>query len=257
MVVESGIERPRDVARLRPPARTRSSSASPSWRRRIPARRCRSCCRDRARARARAAGQDLRRHQRRRRRGGGGGRRRLLGLNFYPRSPRYVTPEAAAAIIAVAAARRAGGRRVRRSPRATTCVAIEVAGLDLLQFHGDERRRVLSAASPCRRSRRCACARLPISPRRGRRLSRRLPARRRRRSRCATAAPGRALALEPVAPEIAEPSVLAGGLTPETVADAVRAVRPLGVDVARASSARPGCKDPERVRSFIANAKSA
>jgi phosphoribosylanthranilate isomerase len=50
--------------------------------------------------------------------------------------------------------------------------------------------------------------------------------------------------------------MLAGGLKPENVAEAVRAVRPFAVDVAGGVEAGPGLKDHDRVRAFIINAKS-
>jgi phosphoribosylanthranilate isomerase len=53
------------------------------------------------------------------------------------------------------------------------------------------------------------------------------------------------------------PVVLAGGLTPDNVAEAIAAVRPWAVDVASGVEAAPGVKDPAKVEAFITAAQSS
>jgi phosphoribosylanthranilate isomerase len=68
----------------------------------------------------------------------------------------------------------------------------------------------------------------------------------------------------PISWELARRAVLAGrriilaaGLTPETVETAIRRVRPYAVDVNSGVEARPGVKDPDKVRRFVAAARRA
>lgn len=49
--------------------------------------------------------------------------------------------------------------------------------------------------------------------------------------------------------------ILAGGLTPENVGEAVRRVRPYGVDVASGVEREPGVKDHTKMQRFIANVR--
>jgi phosphoribosylanthranilate isomerase len=53
------------------------------------------------------------------------------------------------------------------------------------------------------------------------------------------------------------PVILAGGLTAENVAGAIRAVRPYAVDVASGVEVRPGIKDPAKVTAFIRASREA
>ena len=51
--------------------------------------------------------------------------------------------------------------------------------------------------------------------------------------------------------------IVAGGLTPENVADAIRAFKPWGVDVVTGVEREPGRKDPEKLKAFVAAVRRA
>lgn len=57
-------------------------------------------------------------------------------------------------------------------------------------------------------------------------------------------------------PKAETPFVLAGGLNPENVAEAVRLVQPYGVDVSGGVESAPGKKCPQKIKLFIERAKS-
>jgi len=54
-----------------------------------------------------------------------------------------------------------------------------------------------------------------------------------------------------------KPLILAGGLKPENVKDAIHIVQPYAVDVSTGVESRPGIKDSQKVFEFIKNAKEA
>ncbi|GAB4538553.1 MAG: phosphoribosylanthranilate isomerase [Anaerolineae bacterium] len=206
----------------------------------------------------------------------------LLGFIFYPRSPRYVTPDQVRDILA-AAGLWTGTRReqatqteilsvgvfVNESPQ-MVAQTLEFCGLDLAQLHGEEPPAMLGLeGGESLPGGRAYKALRPQTGEEARQLAARyaLPPRLRGEDRPA-------LLLDAYHPhlrggtgvtgnwELASslagqyPILLAGGLTPDNVADAVQAVRPWGVDVASGVEERPGKKDHAALRAFVAIAKA-
>ena len=179
-----------------------------------------------------------------------------LGFVFVPESSRYVTPEQAKTIIRqLPAGVRKIGVFVDYSDAAINGI-IDECGLDIAQLHGDEPPEVAVEVGESRVWKMChltcredmdaamcypAAALLVDSVVAGRRGG--------------TGTVGNWELAAKLA--LAYTVVLAGGLHPGNVAEAIRTVRPFAVDVCSGVEQWPGRKDPEKLKAFIAAAKAA
>jgi phosphoribosylanthranilate isomerase len=178
-----------------------------------------------------------------------------LGFIFVERTPRYVTPDAAARIVATLPPFVTPvGVFWDHAPGHVKAVA-EQCGLGALQFHGEEppedlqdyrlpvikTLKVAVAADLARMAGYRVAAFLLDSPSRW----------------------SEGEARPPIPWDVAadaarrHPVLLSAGLTPDNVAEAVRRVRPYGVDVNSGVEAGPGRKDESRVRRFVTEARAA
>ncbi len=177
-----------------------------------------------------------------------------IGVNFWPGSKRYVDPADAAPILAAIPA---GVLKVGvfvDEPEEEVAFRIDELGLDRVQLHGDERPGDYRHLDPARLIR----------------------AVRVRDAASFAAASGWKPTLwlydafvdgfggggvtapwPLITQQARRPFLLAGGLTPENVAEAVRATHPDGVDVSSGVERAPGVKDPAKVAAFIAAARAA
>jgi phosphoribosylanthranilate isomerase len=180
-----------------------------------------------------------------------------LGLNFWPQSRRFVTRELA---LDVAAAARAGRADVSLvgifvdQPIEAVTDAVDALGLDFVQLHGDE------PPDYVRRLGRRAIKAIP--------LARPSDVDRLDDYSCSTflvdtPSPGRGGSGERGDWQLARRAaelhrvLLAGGLTPDNVADAVAEVSPYGVDAASGVESTPGRKEPSLVERFVTSARAA
>ncbi len=183
----------------------------------------------------------------------------LLGFIFYPPSPRSVRLEAAKEIVA----------GVKRRAPSITCIGVFVketpaymlrvldeAGLDAAQLHGNDPADLVALG------RQAYLAVKAWKPGLGNGqpaqfTTRNLPDLLLDANHPMLWGGSGERADASLAAQIAKQQrlLLAGGLTPENVADAIRTVQPWGVDVASGTEASAGKKDPAKVRAFVANAK--
>ena len=177
-----------------------------------------------------------------------------LGFVFAPRSRRVLDASSAAALVRSVPAFVARVGLFMDQDSAEVRRILERVPLSLLQFHGRERAdfcrsfgrpyiKALGMASApaldaAQREYRDAAALLLDSHRAGE-----------------SGGTGRTFDWSGI-PPLERPLVLAGGLTPDNVREAVRRVRPWAVDVSSGVEDAPGTKNAERIRQFIDEAKS-
>ena len=177
-----------------------------------------------------------------------------LGFVFYRESPRHIFPEEAARIISLLPPFiQAVGLFVNEEPETVNRIS-RICRLGLVQLHGDETpdycRRIEQRVMKAFRVRSMTCLD-PIADYRlsGCLLDAYSPA--------AFGGTGQSFNWE-IAQEAVRRGhkiVLAGGLTPENVAEAIRLTHPYAVDVSSGVESTPGKKDADKVRQFIRNAK--
>lgn len=177
-----------------------------------------------------------------------------LGFNFYKPSPRYITPLAAREIIAQLpnSVLKVGVFVNEESPEVARNIAKE-SGVTALQLHGDESpdyRHELAANEYVIKA-------LPVSHNFDKNLVQRYELdaimldTKHNTLRGGT---GRvfdwsiAKQINKIIPKL----FLAGGLSPENVADAIESVRPYAVDACSSLEDRPGKKNDKRMRAFVA-----
>ncbi|RQP05168.1 MAG: phosphoribosylanthranilate isomerase [Paracoccus sp. BP8] len=186
---------------------------------------------------------------------------RYVGFVFFPKSPRHVLPEAAAELAAqVPLGVAKVGLFVNPDDAALDAVLARVP-LDLIQLHGAE--------TPARVAEVKARTGLPVMKAVGVAEPQDLDALwdyglvadmlliDAKPPKDAVLPGGNGLAFDwrlLAGRQILKPWLLAGGLTPENVHEAIRLTRAPAVDVSSGVESAPGVKDPERIRRFIARA---
>jgi len=191
----------------------------------------------------------------------------MLGFNFYRLSPRFIEPAEARKIIdvlrgkvATETATTVGVFVNEPSPEAVARIVAD-AGLDAIQLHGDESTEFCAATKQLLGGRllikvlRVTDAFEPSAARKYDADAIMLDAFH-REIRGGT---GQVVdwAVARTARELVSRLFLAGGLSPENVADAIAQVRPFAVDACSSLESSPGRKDAERVRAFVQAVRNA
>ena len=185
----------------------------------------------------------------------------FVGFVFFPKSPRNLTPAAAAALAQVVPPGVARVGLFVNPDDALLDAVLAVVPLDILQLHGSE--------TPDRVAEIKARTGLPVMKAVGVAAPRDLDALwdyglvadmlliDAKPPKGADLPGGNGLAFDwrlLVGRKFLTPWMLAGGLTPDNVAEAIRLTRAPGIDVSSGVESAPGIKDPDRIRRLIARA---
>jgi phosphoribosylanthranilate isomerase len=177
-----------------------------------------------------------------------------VGVNLWPGSKRYVPPAAARAVLAPVPAGVLKFGVFVNAPAGEIARALGELGLDRAQLHGDERAADYAELEPARvvkvvrvRDAGSIAAAADWAP--GLWLYDAFVD--------GFGGAGVAAPWPVIAGAARRPFLLAGGLTPDNVAGAIRATRPDGVDVASGVERRPGVKDPAKLAAFVTAARGA
>jgi phosphoribosylanthranilate isomerase len=177
-----------------------------------------------------------------------------VGLNFYPGSPRCLSVAAAQAIRAALPATTCVVGVFVNAPREEMAATAGAVGLSALQLHGDEPPEACVGWGDLKLIKALRPGDTDLATRaaeyRVRYVLLDTPS-------AGYGGSGRTFDWGIAAAIPRQRLVLAGGLTPENVADAVRRLDPAAVDVASGVEAAPGRKDHEKVKAFIDAAKTA
>lgn len=186
----------------------------------------------------------------------------FIGLNFWPKSKRYLAPERAPVIASVV--RGTGTTKlvgVFVDPDIEEVQAIASAiDLDIIQLHGDESPDLVNSIA--RAVYRPVWKALPIGSQRDLVALDVWPAEALLLDAPSAGRGGAGTTFDwQLAREARERYprihfVLAGGLTPDNVTSAIQAVEPWAVDVASGVEAGPGIKDPAKLEAFISRARA-
>ncbi len=180
-----------------------------------------------------------------------------LGFNFYAPSPRYIRPGEAQGIIRrlPALALTVGVFVNMKEPRELESVARE-AGVQVLQLHGDESPEYCRHLTSWTLIKALRFGREPLEadPSAYAVQAFLLDT----RDDALFGGTGKTFDWSRSA-EIGRfgPIILAGGLTPGNVANAIREAHPYGVDVCSGVESRPGRKDPDKLRKFMNEVRNA